>query len=401
MYHRPPATALNAIVGSLFNRPFTALWSASFITGILNAPLLSLLPVYVEAEIGGTPLFSAGLRSTFLLLGGLFAVPAGLLCDRIGAKSTFLIGVTGTVAAGAVFLTHDSGWLFALCLYIGVAMGFSTTAGQTYLIHAVPRSTLGLGSAAFFLGMTLGNAIGSRLAGTVAEAGGFATVGVWIIGVMAFVFAGLAFGMPEAKGHADAGVRPHAYIREYTALLCRPDVRLLLAVRFLPTCYWGTATLLIPLLVYRATRAVSSAATYAAASLVVAAAFQIAAGRICDAIGPKRPVLIASTGVAVSAFGAGLWTESVAGLYVFGISGAAFAWSVSTMMPRIIHDVTTAAERGRVVGMAHLAWSAGMLTGSLWGGKAVEWDPGLPFYAVTAGCVFTVVLLALLFRRLE
>lgn len=385
----------------LFNRRFTALWVASFLIGVLDAPIQALLAIYVEAEIEASPLLSAGLRSTFLLLGGLFAVPAGALCDRIGTKKTFLLGSTGTVIAGVVFLVERPDLLFLLCLYIGVAAGFSTTAGQAYLIHAAPRTSLGLGSAAFFMGMTLGSATGSRLAGMVVESGGFEAIGYAMVGITAVVLACASGFMPEIETDLSPPSTSGSAVSEYLRLLRKPNVRLLIAVRFLPTVYWGTATLLIPLLIYRATGEISTAANFTAVSLVIAAGCQMLVGRLADSIGPRWPTLTASTCVALSAIGIGLFAESVTGLFVFGITGAAAAWSVSTMMPRLIDYITEAGEKGRVVGMAHLGWSLAMLTGSLWGGQAVEWDPGLPFFVVSIGCVLTVVFLAVLFHRLD
>ena len=118
----------------LANSRFLPVWLATFLLGLLDAPVNALLPIYVEVELGASPLLAAGLRSTFLFLGGCFAVPAGYFCDRIGIKPTYLLGVTGTIAAGAVFILHQPVWLFSLCLYIGMAAGFSTTASQAYLI---------------------------------------------------------------------------------------------------------------------------------------------------------------------------------------------------------------------------------------------------------------------------
>ena len=208
---------------------FILFWAVSLLVGMLNAPVNSLLPVYMEAESQASPLLSAGLRSTFLLLGGFFAVPAGYLCDRLGVRTTYVIGVSGTVAAGAVFLTQDVTSLFFLCVYIGVATGISTTAGQAYLIHATPRASMGLGSAAYFLGMTLGSAVGNRLTGEIAEGYGFKLVGLSII-VGAFVITVLmALVLPELERPTRSSQEPK--LRSLN-LLRRREIRLLLAVRF-------------------------------------------------------------------------------------------------------------------------------------------------------------------------
>ncbi len=382
----------------LTNSRFLPVWLATFLLGLLDAPVNALLPIYVEVELEASPLLAAGLRSAFLFLGGCFAVPAGYFCDRIGIKPAYLLGVTGTIAAGAVFILHQPVWLFALCLYIGMAAGFSTTASQAYLIHAAPRTSMGLGAATFFLGMTLGSAIGSRLAGQIADVYGFASVGVCVIIGVFIVITGMIVFMPEISNRS---IPTGETKTNHLVLLARPNVRLLLAIRFLPTCYWGTATLLIPLLIYRASNSLTLAADYSAVSLTIAAVTQIITGRLADKFGPRRPTLIASSCVAVSAICIGIWSDSVAGLFLFGTTGAAAAWSVSTMMPRLIDAITGPLEKGRMVGMAHLAWSLAMLGGSLWGGRAVEWDAGLPFFVVAAGCVATVGCLVIYFRRME
>ena len=70
-------------MSSLLNRKFLALLLVSFGISFLNAPKYALLPVYVEADLLRTPVFSAGLKAIFLVLGGLFALPAGALAGLI------------------------------------------------------------------------------------------------------------------------------------------------------------------------------------------------------------------------------------------------------------------------------------------------------------------------------
>ena len=91
----------------LFNRRFIALLIISFLSSFVSAPVGTLLPIYVEAELRGTPLFSAGLRSAFLILGGVFAVPAGRLSDGWGVKPVYVLGTLGPVLAGAIFFSGD------------------------------------------------------------------------------------------------------------------------------------------------------------------------------------------------------------------------------------------------------------------------------------------------------
>src|SRR5439155_16983550 len=86
-------------------------------------------------------------------------------------------------------------------------------------------------------------------------------------------------------------------------MLTRREVQLLLAIRFLPTCYWGTVTLLVPLLLFRLTHSEASAGDYAGVSLVLACACQSLTGRLCDRAGLRLPVLVAPLGITISALG--------------------------------------------------------------------------------------------------
>lgn len=383
------------------DRALIGLAVAAFLSGMAGGPLQALFPVYVEAELGQKTLVAAELRTALVLLGGLFAIPGGALCDRMGRRRTFLIGLSGAVAAGGIFLAREPALLLLLCGYVGLMSGFQTTGGQSYMMAAVPRERLGIASALYFQSGTLGIALGSRLGGPVADAHGFATLGRDMIVLAAAVLLLAGLFLPDAApvvGRRGFALGP--LLAAYGRLLRLPRVRLLLLLRYLPTCYWGAATLVLPLLVFRLTGTKSSAALYAAVSLLVAAVCQVLTGRWCDRAGLQRPVCVAAAGVAISAALTALFAHSLVGLYLFGITGAASAWSLSTTMPAIIHDVAPEGEQGTVVGAAHLAWSAGMLSGSLGGGALVDWRPGAPF-AVTAllcaaACVVAARLVAMI-----
>ena len=118
----------------LLNRRFIALLIVSFFSSFVSAPLNTLLPVYVEADLLGTPLFSGGLRAAFLILGGVFAVPAGRLADTWGVKPVYVLGTLGPILAGVIFYSGDPLLLTALCTGIGISSGFNS-AGGTKLSH--------------------------------------------------------------------------------------------------------------------------------------------------------------------------------------------------------------------------------------------------------------------------
>jgi MFS family permease len=380
------------------------LWALQFLGGLASAPVYALLAVYVEEALKHTPLYTASLRSIQLALGGVSAPVAGILSDRLGYKAAYVWGMTSTVAACAVFLTGQPLVLGLLFLYGGLVGSLQTTAGQAYLIEAAGRAQLGRASAAYFLGYTLGTALGSAAAG--AYLGGptaigaahlahvspemahrFGVLGLLTTLVSAALIVGALWLLPALKrAHgAGTGERRVLFSRQ---MLGRREIRLLLAIRFLPTCYWGASTLLIPLLLYRLTGSAESAGSYAGLSLALAAACQIWTGRVCDHVSVRLPVRAAPIGITLSAVGLALGARSEAALWTFGILGACSAWSLSTTMPLLLDAAAQPGEKGRIVGLAHFAWSAGMLTGNMAAGALAsgplgERWPGLTFVLAT------------------
>ena len=244
----------------LRNRRFLALLFVSFLISFLNAPSYALLPVYVEADLARSPLFAAGLRSTFLILGGVIAIFAGRFADRWGPKRAYVIGTVGPLIGGAVFLTGDAASLALLCIGIGVTAGFDSAGGQSYLISAVGAKRIGTASAGYFIGNTLGTSLGNLFAGPIADAHGYGHLGRLVIaGAVGLVLvATLILPTIEAE-------RPETRPEELRASFrARREVWFLLGLRYLPTCYWGAVTLILSLLIYRLTQ--SNAAVSATAS---------------------------------------------------------------------------------------------------------------------------------------
>ncbi len=361
----------------LLNRRFIALLIVSFFSSFVSAPLNTLLPVYVEADLLGTPLFSGGLRAAFLILGGVFAVPAGRLADTWGVKPVYVLGTLGPILAGVIFYSGDPLLLTALCTGIGISSGFNSAGGQSYLISAAPSSVIGIASAGYFLGNTLGSASGNFLSGPIADTFGFQTLGfcITLAGVVLVLMSILILPAIPSPKSADNSRN----LSEFIQLLRRLDVCLLLGIRYLPTSYWGAVTLLLPLLIFRIAGTSTAATNYSAISLIIAACFQVLTGRLCDRIGRWRPILVSASLVAISALGLALTAHTLTGIYAFGILATASAWSLSTTMPGLIQLIAREDEKGRVVGAAHLAWSLGMLSGSLGGGKLIDKGPIWPF----------------------
>lgn len=373
---------MGSIPAGLGSRAFVVLCALSFFAGIAVAPYQSLLPVYVEADLERLPLFTAYLRAVALILGGIFAVVGGRMCDLFGLKATLLIGMTGSVLTGLVFHNTQVITLTALVLVIGAAQGPTSTAGQSYLISAAGPSRLGLGGALYFLSGTLGNSVGSALTGIVKQEWSFPELGsVMTAALGCVVILGVVL-LPATQGqrrHADGSRRRMALWASYLPLLRQGNVHLLLGLRLSITSFWGMASLILPLLIYRVSGSASTAAYYASVSLAFAAAGQLLTGLLRDRFGRTLPLVVSAMGIVVSSACLVFSTDSVARLFIFGTALTVTAWAVSTLVPALIAEVAADGEKNRLVGLGHFTWSAAMVTGALLGGWLVQINPAIPF----------------------
>ena len=371
--------------GGLLSRAFLALCLIYLLDSFLSAPFQALFPVYIEADLARPPWFTGYLRGLMLLLGGIFAIVAGRLCDRFGRKPTLMIGLVGSALTGLVFRTADPWGLSCLVLAMGAANGPWSTAGQSILIAAVTPARLGLGSALYFLSNTLGNALGSLCTGLVKTAYSFAQIGaamsIGMVGVIALALVLLPSDAPTPATAQTARLNTWA---AYRPLLGRGNVHLLLSLRLTITTFWGMATLALPLLIYRVGQSEALPAYFAAASLVAAACCQLGVGYLNDRLGRTAPLIGSAAGVFLSALGLCFLHDSLVGLFACGTALTATAWAVSTLIPRLINDIAASQEKNRLVGLGHLAWSGSMVVGSLIGGYLIEINAALPFYVGAA-----------------
>jgi MFS family permease len=369
------------------------------LVGALGGPLRALLPVRVEAELGRTPAFSSALQSLLLGGAGIFAVVGGALADRLGQKRTLVVGLAHLPLMAPVYLAQDPATLLAAALASGLLNGLFTVGGQSYLVAAAPRAYLGVASALYFLGATLGTSLGSLVAGLVVEGRSFGAFGAVALAGSALLLAAAARFLPAIEpaagrpGSRGAGLLPRVTLSRGLLLVA--------ALRFLPTCFWGAATLLVPLLLFRLSGSVVAVSLYSSVSLAVAAAGQIVTGRLSDRVGRGPPVLALGALLPLAALAMGLSAGSFEALFAAGVFATAVAWSISVTFPPLVRDLAPEGEQGQALGLLHLLWTAAMLIGTLAGGRLVEADPGLPFLLGAALNAPTALVGLALWRRLR
>jgi len=398
---RPVARSLDfGRAQSFWLRPFSILLALFFFGDLSAAAGRGLLPVYAEDILGREPDFASLLVSARLLFAGGAAFVGGALSDAIGQRRVLLLGLSGLGVVSLVFLTGSPWALMAFSIYAGFSGGAYYLGGDTYTLATVPKQQLGLAAALIFTAPTLGGALGNSLSGLVLAHYDFRLLGVLgaVMGTAVFL-AGVLF-VPRASGQAGS-LSSAQSLSGYGTIIKRPEVLLLGLLRFIPTAYWGTASLLFPLLIYRVSGSPSTAAYYGTVMLLFASACQLVSGRLSDRMDRTLLVVALTALIVVSSLAAALATDSLVGLYVTGVLGAGFAWALSVPIPGLISQVSPLGEHGRTLGFTHICWYGGMIAGTQVGGWLVQVSGGLPFVVVGLFNLASVACAVLLYRRVR
>lgn len=389
----------------MWSRGFILLCAIVFVVGLVTGPVQMLFPVYAETILKETALFAALLRALPIGLGGISALIGGTLSDRFGRKPAILIGMTGAVVVGGLFTTETPLFIWGILCYEGIASGFKTAGGQTYLISVVPSNRLGVATGLYFINMTVGSAVGSAIAGEVIDRIDYGVFGIGAVVLAGVLFIGACFFLPRlARQPSSNSQRKQGGIWKstlnigaYIDLSRRRNMQLLIGLRVFPTYYWGSVNLLMPILIARIA-GVKATGYYGAVSLLFAFGCQLAVGRICDVIGHRMPALVANALVTLLAFGVAFFHDSLIALEVFGILGAGAAWGLSTTIPRFINEFTEPHEKGHGVGLTHLAWSTGFLLGYVASGFLINFSVQVPFIVAGISLIFSTAIAYKLFN---
>lgn len=382
--------------------------TVQLVSGFWYMPQNSFFPIYLEERLGYAPLLISSIVSASQAAGSIAGVAGGVLSDALGSKWVLVAGLA-CAAMGSLAFAVNVPWLVALLWIIaGLAVGFHTLGGSSYLTKVADRRYLGVLSAFYELSLTTGGALGNPVAGGVLERFGFTTFALGLCVLVTATLLGTLLFVPRVQDHrpaaTDVGAATHQRWRESLGgvlhLVRRPTVAMLLALRFLPTVCYGMLGLLIPLLVNRISGRKTTVAIYATLSLVMASTAQLLVGRLADRFGRRWPTLASFSALILSATGLALFSHHLWGIFVFGVLGYSAAWALSALMFCLVSDSVPPVEHGRVLGLLHGIWSLGMIAGAMLGGGLIRVAQGLPFLAAAVLNIGSVVLLLAFLARI-
>ena len=374
------------------------LYLIQLLSGAWILPQMSFFPIYLEEQLHYSPLMLSTVIAAGQAAGLLAALYGGRLSDTLGSKRVLIVGLIGGALASLLFLTPNSVAVAALWLLGAAAGSLQTLGGSSYLTRMADPQRLGVLSALYALSMTLGGAAGSPIAGRVLDTAGFGVYGMIGPVVLAATVIVSALVLPAQKPVGDAQQQRQTGT---LALARRPVVQILMGLRFLPTVFYGMASMLVPLMINDLAGAKTTVAIYGTTSLIVASAAQLLAGRAADRYGHRLPTLIGYGALIVAALGLALFARQLWGVFMFGIIGIAAAWALASLLFVLVSDGVPRTEHGRTFGLLHAVWSIAMIVGALLGGMLTRMTPGLPFLVAGLLNGFSIMLTLAFFTHVQ
>ena len=377
-----------------------ALLLVQLLAGAWTLSLMSFFPIYLEEQLRYAPVAIASMVAVGQASGMVAALLGGGLSDTLGSKWVLVLGLLGSVVASLLFQTGLPLMVAVLWGLAGAAGSLQTLGGSSYLTRMADPRRLGFFSALYALSLTLGGALGSPAAGRILDTAGFRTYGLAGLGLAALtvVLAVVLLPNQAREAHAQGANSTRDSMWDMTR---RPVMRLLMALRFLPTIYYGMSVVLIPLMINHLAGNKTTVAIYATVSLTVASVAQLLTGRAADRYGHRRPTLVGYSALIVAALGLAAFANQLWGVFLFGVLGLAVAWSLATLLFCLVSDGVPRAEHGRAFGLLHATWSLAMITGSLLGGALTRVAPGLPFLVAGLLNIASVAVAMAFFAHLD
>jgi MFS family permease len=376
------------------NLPLLSLLSVQLLTGIMLTPLNNFRGIYLNEILH----ISLGDIAKIIALGqivGMFAsIMSGSLSDRWGHKWMLFMGVSALAISSLVFFVHTPWIVIVLWCISSAGLGLSSVSSQGYLTLASSAGLLGLMSALYNWGYTVGGAVGTPFATSVLGEDNYPMLGIvlGVIGLLAlFIISFLPLlhtKRPQQKSDEKSG--------DYSILL-RKEIIILSLLRFLPTCYYGVITL-FPILLKQSSGSNTVVAWFVTGSSIFASLTQLLAGAIADRYSVQLPTKVSFVVILIAIIGTIFTGQTVWGLFLFGTLGTGAAWALSTLLPGMVTTVSEPEIRGRVFGILQVVWTIAMMLGTLLGGNLLELDIRLPFIAVGIMNIIALLLTFLFFK---
>lgn len=349
--------------------------------------LTPLLPSY-KADHHLTDASAGILAGSFAAGALVFAIPAGWLVARIGARPTVIAGLVGIGIFSPLFGFAENTLLLDLLRFLQGGAGALMWAGAiAWVVVAAPRSRRGE-----MLGIVIAAAVGGELLGAplgaLAHAIGTEIVFSSVL-VASVLLIGLALTLP---GPRDVESQP---LGDAWRRLRKSDVPAGVMMLAAPSVAFGLAVVIGPLhMDDLGASPFLIAAAFAAGSVIEAITGPVI-GRISDRVGRTLPYLVGVGAMMLGVIGLGL--AGILPLMFAAVMAMAFGAGLAfTPASTLVADHATAAgvNQGYASGASNVAWGGGQVLGAAGGGALAGAAGYLLPCLITAALLVVVGLVA-------
>jgi len=369
------------------------------VNGMRDIPQFAFFLIYLQEQLGLAPEVIAQVVAGAQIAGMVTALLSGPITARLGSKWVLVGGLTCSGLSSLAFQVSSPTWVPLLWFFSGAGTALCAVGGAIFLTRISARGEMGMLAAFYVLSVTAGGAIGNPLAGVIIERYGFVAFSWVAMALSVVTILVVVLLLTSTHDLAPAPVSLRSFWSGVVITARQTNVQMVVGLRCLATIFYGMLTVLIPLLINSLTGSKVMVAAYGTATLIVASAAQLLAGRSADRWGARAPTLVAFGAIVLSGIGLAASVGTLWGLFVFGVLGIAAAWALATLMYVWVSDGIPRAEHPGTFGLLHAVWSLSMITGSMFGGWFVTSIPALPFLAAGLLNIGSFFLLIAYYKR--
>lgn len=324
-----------------------------------------------------------------VFLMGLFALPGGVLADRIGSRR--LVGIAALLAGGAGIaraLAPNATALFGVTWIVGMAIGLAQP-GLPRMVRELYADNAGRATAIYASGFPLGGLLSASLTIPLFLPAAGSWRGVLVLWSMPLLGIGLVWllwrwpNVPARHHHLDGRAFPwrHWFPWSMATVFMLQSLLYYMAVSWLPTYYhglgWSLQHAALPLTIMNV------------ASVIGGFAAPLLSDRLCSRRWPLRTgCLAALTGIT------GFWLSPLSGTLVWAALLGAGVTAIFAVSLAVGTEATAPHQTGLFNGLTLTVGYIGAMIGPWLGGFLRDLSGGFGL-SLEVGCVVGVLLVAI------
>lgn len=388
----------------LWKRNLVGCWFGAFMTGAGMSLILPFLPLFIEElgvhQVADIERWSGTAFGATFLLAAVFSPIWGRLADTHGRKLMLLRASLGMAIVTALTgFSQDVIQLVVLRLLMGTVSGY-ISASITLVATQTPREKVGWALGILSTAGIAGSLLGPLLGGSLAEVLGLRHI-FFLTGALLLVAFGITLVVVQERHEVRSEVARSA--REVWKAV--PQGHLVFALFFTSFLLQAAMLAIEPIVTVYVKQLLADDAHVALYAGAVVAASGLAAlvaaplvGRLSDAWGPRRVLLITLLLGALlflpQAFVHHPW-ELMAWRFLAGLATAGMLPTANALLRRLVPEAIS----GRVYGFNQSAQYLGNISGPVLGGQvAAVWGIPAVFFLSSAMLALNAVVVALAAR---